>query len=225
MLQSIKSYFYRRFKTSFSKSGEDVQLWQLLKKDKGVFVDIGAHHPIFGNNTYFFYLRGWRGINVEPNPKFEPLYKKFRKGDFFYPGGIAYLDGELEYFELESNVRNTFSKKYIKDFSLEKDVSNTKLLPVKRLSVLFENYLAEPYSIDFMSIDVEGMELEVVTSNDWSKFRPKFILLETHNPLTEDLESELTKYLFSKDYQLVGKSLQGFQLGTLWFRANEVEIS
>lgn len=225
MLQSIKSYFYRRFKTSFSKSGEDVQLWQLLKKDKGVFVDIGAHHPIFGNNTYFFYLRGWRGINVEPNPKFEPFYKKFRKGDFFYPGGIAQLDGELEYFELESNVRNTFSKKYIKDFSLEKDVSNTKLLPVKRLSVLFENYLTEDFSIDFMSIDVEGMELEVVNSNDWSKFRPKFILLETHNPLIEDLESELTKYLFSKDYQLVGKTLQGFQLGTLWFRANEVEIS
>ncbi len=168
MLQFLKPYFYRRFRTSFSKSGEDIQLWQLLKKEKGVFVDIGAHHPIFGNNTYFFYLRGWRGINVEPNQKFEKLHRKFRSTDFFYRGGIAGFEGELEYFELDSNLRNTFAKNYIKNFSLEKDVTNTKLLPVMRLSVLFETYLTKPYSIDFMNIDVEGMELEVVKSNDWT---------------------------------------------------------
>ncbi len=223
MLQFIKSYFYRRFRTSFSKSGEDIQLWQLLKKEKGVFVDIGAHHPIFGNNTYFFYLRGWKGINVEPNQMFEPLHKKFRSKDFLYKGGIADFDGEMEYFELESNLRNTFSKSYIKNFNLENDVSNTKLMPVIRLSLLFETFLSEPYSIDFMNIDVEGMELEVVRSNDWTKFRPKYILLETHRPFKEDLESDLTLYLHSQEYLLVGKSLQGFQLGTLWFRANEVK--
>lgn len=222
MLQWIKAYFYRRFRTSFSKAGEDIQLWQLLKKQKGTFVDIGAHHPILGNNTYFFYLRGWRGINVEPNPKFESLHQKFRKGDSFFAGGIGPKDGEMKYFELESNLRNTFSEKYISNFQLEGDVKSTKTLPMQKLSTLFENFLRPPYSIDFMTIDVEGMELDVVKSNDWNQFRPKFILLESHSKLEEDMESELTHYLNSKNYQLISKSLQGYQLGTLWFRANEV---
>jgi FkbM family methyltransferase len=223
MIQWIKAYFYRRFRTSFSKAGEDIQLWQLLKKKHGTYVDIGAHHPIFGNNTYFFYLRDWKGINVEPNPKFEPLHKRFRKRDIFFAGGVGAEDGEMTYFELESNLRNTFSEKYISNFQLEGEVKSSKNLPVQKLSTLFKKFLNPPYSIDFMTIDVEGMELDVVKSNDWSKFRPKFILLESHCSLEEDLDSEISKFLLSKDYQLISKSLQGYQLGTLWFRAKEVK--
>ena len=95
MLHNLKSYFYRRFKTSFSKSGEDIQLWQLLKKNKGTYIDVGGHHPIIGNNSYFFYLRGWSGIVVEPNQIFTTMYRKFRPNDTLIKEGLADIDGEL----------------------------------------------------------------------------------------------------------------------------------
>lgn len=223
MLHHIKPYFYRKFKTSFSKSGEDIQLWQLLKKEKGVYIDVGAHHPILGNNTYFFYLRGWQGINVEPNSTFEPLYKKFRGKDYLYKGGIANFDGELEYFEFSTDVFNTFSGSHIEKLNLEDKISDSNQIPVITLSTLIRNYLQEPFSIDFLSVDVEGMELEVMQGNDWSKFRPRYILLESHKSLKDDLESDLTKFLYANKYELIGKSLLSFQIGTLWFRAKEVQ--
>lgn len=152
VVDRLKPYFYKRFKTSFSKSGEDIQLWQLFKKDKGNFIDVGGHHPIFGNNSYFFYLRGWRGIVVEPNPIFEPLYKKFRPYDELSTRGVANFEGELEYFEMDGDLRNTFSKNYIEEFKLHNNVSNTNVLPVSKLSTIISNSSFESKDLDFLSM-------------------------------------------------------------------------
>lgn len=224
MLHYIKPYFYRRFKTSFSKSGEDIQLWQLIKKNKGTYIDIGGHHPIFANNTYFFYLRGWRGLIIEPNPIFKQLYQKFRNEDDLYTGGVADLDGLLDYYEFEGSERNTFSDNHLRAFDLRKSIKSSKKLPVKSLRTLCSEFFTNGTSIDFISIDVEGMELEVIQGNDWLNFRPKYILLESHQPIEKEFDSEITKFLNVQDYQLIGKSLQGYHLGTLWFRANEVQF-
>jgi FkbM family methyltransferase len=221
MLHLIKPLFYRKFKTSFSKSGEDIQLWQLLKKNKGTFIDIGGHHPIYGSNSYFFYVRGWRGIVVEPNPIFKSLYNKYRKGDKLVSKGVADLDGELDYYELIGTERNTFSSDYIKEFSLENTITSTKKFPVNKLSTLLSTYLIDKNEIDFLCIDVEGMQFSVIKSNDWKKYRPSYILLESHNPLQVEIDSDLVIFLSKNDYTLIGKSVQGVHLGTLWFRANE----
>lgn len=224
MIYWLKKYFYRKFKTSFSKSGEDIQLMQLLKKSKGFYIDIGGHHPIFSSNSYFFYLRGWRGIVVEPNPIFKSLYKKFRPEDFLYSGGVSSSDGILEYFNLDGNERNTFSSDYLRNFKLEEKVINSMKLPVKKLSTLISEYSPSNPKIDFLCIDVEGMELEVLKSNDWEKYRPSYILLESHLPIEEEIDSIIFQYLKGQEYKFIGKSLQGFHLGTLWFRSNETEF-
>lgn len=219
MLHFIKPYFYRKFKTSFSKSGEDIQLWQLLKnKRNGTYVDVGGHHPIFGNNSYFFYLRGWRGIVVEPNPIFKPIYKKFRPNDYLVSEGVAEFDGLLEYFEFESNLINTFSKNYISENNLGDSVVNKWRIPVKKLSTLIEQSNLKSLQIDFLSIDVEGLELDVLKGNEWNKYRPKYILLESHKTLSEDIDSEISKFLDYMEYELIGKSMLAKQIGTLWYK-------
>lgn len=224
MLHFLKPYFYRRFKTSFSKSGEDIQLWQLLKKSKGTYIDIGGHHPIFSSNSYFFYIRGWQGIVVEPNPAFEILHKKIRPNDFFFSGGIAGKEGEMEYFMLKSDELNSFSFKHLENSDLNNQITSKKSISVKTLSQICNQFLGDNVSIDFMSIDAEGMEKEVLLGNDWGRFRPKYILLESHLPIELELKGDLMVIMAEREYHLIGKSLQGHFLGTLWFRANEVHF-
>ena len=224
MLHLLKPYFYRRFKTSFSKSGEDIQLWQLLKKGHGIYVDIGGHHPIFSSNSYFFYIRGWRGIVVEPNPAFEILHKRIRPNDFFFSGGLAGQEGEMEYFMLDSDERNSFSGKHLESSDLNNKITSTKSITVRTLSQICGQFLGDNPSIDFMTIDVEGMEQEVLLGNDWSKYRPKYILLESNLPIEQEFNGELSAIMAEREYHLIGKTLQGHFLGTLWFRANEVHF-
>lgn len=224
MLHHIKPYFYRRFKTSFSKSGEDIQLWQLLKKSKGTYIDIGGHHPIFANNSYFFYLRGWRGLIVEPNPIFKQLYQKFRHEDFLYTGGGSDFDGELEYYEFGASVFNSFSKEHLEKNNLTASVSNIKKSPVKRLSTVLLESGYSSLSVDFLSIDVEGLELNVLKGNNWASCRPKYILLESYQTLVDDLDSEISIFLNEKDYTLIGKSMLSNKIGTLWYKSNDINI-
>ena len=71
MLATVKEYIrrkiYQRYNISFSKSGEDMQLKQLLKVNrKGVYVDIGCWDPVKASNSYYFHLRGWKGICIDP---------------------------------------------------------------------------------------------------------------------------------------------------------------
>ncbi|MCF8272801.1 MAG: hypothetical protein K9I95_03120 [Flavobacteriaceae bacterium] len=76
----LKEFIYKRYNISFWQGGgDDIQLNKLLKRDsKGVFVDIGCWHPTKGSNTYYFYLRGWKGICIDPNPQLGDLYKLYR---------------------------------------------------------------------------------------------------------------------------------------------------
>ncbi|WP_026952175.1 FkbM family methyltransferase [Algoriphagus mannitolivorans] len=221
MVNRLKSYFYQRFKTSFSKSGEDIQLWQLLKKDKGTYIDIGGHHPIFGNNSFFFYIRNWRGIVVEPNPVFKKMYWKYRPKDILISDGIADFDGELDYFEFESSVFNSFSKEHLGKIDLLSSVRNVKSVPVKKLSTVVMENGFNNLTIDFLSIDVEGLEMEVLRGNNWHSCRPRYILLESHQNLKDDLKSEISSYLDEKDYSLIGKSMLSNNIGTLWYKSNE----
>ena len=217
MLHFLKPYFYRRFKTSLSKSGEDIQLWQLLKKSKGTYIDIGGHHPIFGNNSYFFYIRKWRGIIVEPNPIFLPLYQKYRPEDVFISAGVGDNDGEMNYYEFESSFLNTFSESYIFENNLNNSIKKIGVKPVFTLDSIISKSIFKNQQIDFLSIDVEGLELEVVKGNDWDNFRPRIVLLESHRYLDEDLSSVVHGFLLNKEYRLLGKSLLAKEIGTMWY--------
>lgn len=218
MINTVKGYFYRRFRTSFSKSGEDLQLWQLLKKTSGFYLDIGSHHPVLGNNSYFFYLRGWNGICIEPNEIFQKLYAELRSRDVFIQAGVGAQNEIKNYYQLESDQRNTFSTKYIDKFKLHDQVIHQRKIEVFTLEFLLNKYDLLGAEIDFISIDVEGAELDVLHGNDWDLVRPRYILCESHLNLKSDFTSKLYEFLIERDYALIGKHMQGVQVGTLFFK-------
>jgi hypothetical protein len=70
--------------------------------------------------------------------------------------------------------------------------------------------------LDFFDIDVEGFDLEVLKTNDWELYRPRFILIETDLEIKEDINSEIVKYLESLGYNLIAKSIISGNLGNLF---------
>ncbi len=203
----------------YSQEGEDMILERFFEgKEKGFFVDIGAHHPIRFSNTYHFYKKGWRGINVDATPGSMNAFKAIRPDDINIEMGITKQEGELTYHIFQEPALNTFSEERVKQlldetpFKLERTVK----VKTKTLGQILEENVAEKKKIDFLTIDVEGLDLEILQTNNWEKFKPVFILIEDLNGSFENItQSKLYMYLKPLGYSVVAKSHN-----TVFFRRN-----
>lgn len=223
----IKAYLLKildlfRYRRSYSQDGEDMVLRSLMedypKGYKGVFVDIGAHHPVRFSNTYFFYKKGWRGINVDAMPGSMNLFKWLRSKDVNLEVGVGPENDNLTFYCFDEPALNTFSE----ETALERD-QNTRYkiikkveVPVMKLAEILETYLSAP-KIDLLSIDVEGLDHQVLMSNNWDKYRPVFILVEDNDFMLTALDRSVTyQFLVNKGYELSGKTKR-----TLVFKLRE----
>lgn len=173
--------YYKYLNISFSQDGEDLILSQLFYGvSDGLFVDIGAHHPIHFSNTYKFYLLGWRGLNIDAMPGSMKEFDLIRPEDINLEIGISNDSKSLNFFIFEQSKVNTFSEQMANEHLNNGGclLSNVKV-PTERIDRILEKNLKENTKIDFLSLDVEGLEFEVLTSNDWVKYRPKVILVES----------------------------------------------
>ena len=223
--QKLKEIIYKRYNISFAKSGEDIQLRKLINNNKpGVYFDIGCWDPIKASNTYYFSLRKWKGICVDPNPELKELYKAIRPNDIFINKGISSQTGEIiEYYMLGEDCkssRNTLDKAFLAKNNLLDKITKTTSIQTIRLDALISENYSPNERLDFFDIDVEGLDLDVLKTNDWTKYRPKIVLIESDLSLKNDMISEITQYLESVDYSLIGKSLIHRQLGNLYFIDN-----
>ncbi len=191
--------------TYFSQFGEDVLIRSYFPKSKrdGVFVDVGAYQPVSLSNTYYFYLKGWRGINVEPNPVGIAAFNKYRPLDINLQVGVSEVPGTLSYHMIpDKPFENTFSQSQA-DIRHEPGLNEQVVeLPVDTLANILDKHLPKGKSIDFFSIDVEGINLEVLRSNNWEKYRPKLIVVEKHLSEEEHKNQELLKLMAEKGYKL-----------------------
>ena len=197
----------------WGQSFEDIIAERLLGSGtkNGVYVDIGAHHPVRYSNTYRFFLKGWSGINIDPLPESKAMFDDFRPKDINLNIGISEQDGNVKYYCFEDPLYNTISSEraqYVASKKLSK-IINTKNVRIRTLKSVFEEYL-DRYDnrIDFLNIDVETLEYSVVKSNDWEKYRPLVIAMESLSS-TEDLllsyDDPAVKYLIDNDYKVVQK--------------------
>lgn len=193
---------------SYSQEGEDLVLNKFFKNQtSGFFIDIGANDPIRFSNTYFFYKKGWRGINIEPNANLFKLLNETRSEDINLNIGISDEKGELEYFMFNEPALNTFSNKEKEEYLLKKEyfLIETKKLPVKTLTQVFQEQNISPSKeIDFINIDAEGLDFQVLKSFDLSVYSPKIILIEILNieKLKEVFNHEIYIYLSNMNYDL-----------------------
>jgi FkbM family methyltransferase len=208
---------------SYAQEGEDRVLARFIgSQEKGFYVDIGAHHPQRFSNTYHFYLNGWSGINVDAMPGSMDEFKRIRPKDINLEMAISDKKESLTYYEFNETALNGFSK----ELSDERDglrdykVVATHQIETHTLTEILDENLPQGQTIDFMSVDVEGLDLQVLKSNNWEKYRPRFVLaesLQTIESIDSLKDSEIYCYMISSGYHLCAKLLC-----TIIFARNEL---
>jgi FkbM family methyltransferase len=187
----------RRAARGWSEFGEDARLADELRDHlaDGYYVDVGANHPAIGSNTFRLYNLGMRGVCVEPNPELCALHQRYRPGDMVVSAAIGGENGLAKYYELSYHGVSTFSQADAE----RRQAAGAKLLrvsvrPVLRLATILEHCVPEGRrSFEFLSVDTEGWDEIVLRSNDWSRFRPRFALVECNSQETGDAVAALLR--------------------------------
>ncbi len=201
-------------RVSFAQQGEDLILYNLLhhamRIENPSYIDIGAGDPVLSNNTYALYCTGSRGVLVEPNPTLVEALKTVRPGDIVVNAGVGVKDsGEADYYVIRDKwPLNTFSpetvalmRKASKDDPVEK-VIKMPLIQINRM--LAEHFTTAP---DLMSIDIEGLDLDVLRSMDFKAHRPAAICAETKKPWESHEASGIARLLRARGYVACAGSL------------------
>jgi FkbM family methyltransferase len=193
---------------TYSQEGEDLILRKVFgRRNNGFYIDIGAHHPKRFSNTYFFYKKGWNGINIEARPGSKTLFDKIRPSDINLEFAISSEPKELMYYMFNEPALNGFSTQSVENLKDHKEYKIIKeiKLSTQRLDTVLARHLTPTQNIDFMSIDVEGLDFDVLISNNWNLFRPSIILIEDPN---YDFKSgsEISTFLESYKYKLFAKT-------------------
>ena len=200
-------YFYGRL--SYAQEGEDLVVQRLLTgARKGFYVEVGCHHPFRFSNTYLFYKLGWRGLCIDPLPGTRKIFNRFRPRDIVLEIGVNEQAGVLTYYMFNEPALNTFDASVARDRdgSMGYRVMSEKQVEVKRLGDILSGFKDIPL-IDILSVDVEGLDLQVLKSNDWDKFRPKIIIAECLSMKIEDISSDAVyRYLEKLNYSAHAKT-------------------
>ncbi len=198
-------------KNSYSQEGEDLILRRLFEqKTTGFYVDVGAHHPIRFSNTYAFYKMGWYGINIDAMPGSMKLFNRYRPRDINIETPVSSESKSINYYIFNVPELNGFDPQLTRAREQEsndyKVVSTVQLKP-QRLDEILSNHLPQGQHIDFLSIDVEGLDMEVLKSNDWAKYKPDIVLMEVlGQSLADLLNHEVTIFLKGYGYTLYAKA-------------------
>ena len=209
-------YFFFQFlkfkwkpRTLYSNWGIDLLIKDILKnqKKKGIYIDVGSHHPLINNNTFILYKRGWRGINVDLDFNSIDMFNYFRPEDhniqIALSNKISFTD---LYFFHNRAAKNTITK------SRGKGAKSIKKVKTDTLNNIIKNSKINTKKIDFLSIDVEGNELNVLKGLNFKKYRPKIISIEFIKPNVKEFyqhdiknifKSDIYKFMISKKYKLV----------------------
>lgn len=202
----LRKLIGKKYRKTYSQSGEDIlinNIFILRGIKKPSYLDIGANDPYFLSNTALFYIKGSRGINIEANPNLHKKFNRIRSNDINLNIGIGLKEDILDFYIMEDNTLSTFSK-----MECDKMVAQGKpLKEVKRISIttvakVLEKYCGGQFP-DFLSVDVEGLDFEIIQSIDFNNSRPKVICVEAseYSPIGAGAKRvELTDFLVSKGY-------------------------
>ncbi|MDK2871445.1 MAG: hypothetical protein PWQ16_797 [bacterium] len=205
------SYFFKYLNRSFSQEGEDMILRRIFgDKRNGFYVDVGAHHPFRFSNTFYFYEIGWRGINIDATPGSMELFNRFRKRDVNLELAVGNRREKRKYFIFNEPALNTFDERLAREREREGNFKVVDVIEVDTLPLadILDKYLPQGIKIDFMNVDVEGMDLEVLQSNNWDRYRPYVVLAEITPAsfVKEALESSICLFMEAMGYRFFAKT-------------------
>lgn len=167
---------------SYAQNMEDIHLAQIFAgQDAGFYIDIGAAHPVSDNVSLLNYLGGWRGIVVEPQAHLHRLYQALRPRDHGLDCLVGRKNGTAAFHEVDRlHGFSTTVESHARGAAAFGAAYRTVKRPVRTLSSICAEHA--PNAIDWLKIDVEGGEADVLYGNDWSRFRPRVVLVEAVAP-------------------------------------------
>ena len=213
VLQAFSSVYpeFAQRALSYAQEGEDLILARMFAGiENGFYVDIGAHHPFRFSNTYLLYLRGWKGVNIDASPGSMKLFDIHRPRDINIEALVGLGEKSQKFFLFDEAALNTASPQVLQErltndtsYRLACDITVTP----RPLSAILAEVIPKEQNIEVMSIDVEGLEMEILQSNDWKMFSPKVVLLEQLNcDIVSAPSHPTTLFLADHNYKLIFKS-------------------
>lgn len=209
-LRSAADFFRVKAKISYSQFGEDLLVEYVLsaiaRKTNPSYLDIGTNDPVHGNNTYLFYIKGSRGVCIEPDPAIYEKIRAKRNKDIVLHAGInigTATEGILYIFPAGYTGWNTFSKEEAVNRQHESGIAYTESEKIPFLAI--NDVIAKYFDScpDFISIDVEGLDFAILQNLDFDKYKPLVICVETISFSTAnkgEKRNDITGFVLSKGY-------------------------
>jgi hypothetical protein len=217
---SIPGWHY--LNKSFSQNGEDLVIERLMENHPvGRYIDIGAHHPFRFSNTALLNLKGWMGTNIDPNPTSISHFNLVRPHDNNICAGLGSGNLMSNYYKFSESALNTFSEDMVKKLSAQNiypcEITQTQIINAKQ-------FLEQTFSPDtfFLSIDAEGMDIEILKDLDFKNFYPCWIVMENQSLSMREFEKFILTNPFLKNYHV--KGLVGNSIILSSFGCNHVAI-
>lgn len=193
---------------SFAQQGEDLvikQMFASLGISNATYLDVGAYDPVKDSNTYLFYALGSHGVLVEPNPAYAAKLRKARPRDVVLEEGIG-INGETsaDYYEFAEDEDNTFSKEQAdKVVRLGMPIKSVVKMPMASVDdVIAANFGGGAPSL--LSIDTEGLDLAILKTLDFHRFRPPVVCVETLEVGTSRAIEDIATYMRQQGYAARG---------------------
>jgi len=206
----LDRFIFSYKKIHYSQYGEDVFLDAYFPNvNKGFYIDVGAYHPRQCSNTYLLYMKGWRGLVIDASENIKPLFNSIRPRDVAVEALVAESECDVEFYSWGNHLENSGCKVQIA--ALLQTLGDPEEIIVKKaksLKQIMDENLPEGVSgIDLLSVDVEGMDLEVLRSFDWERWQPTIIIVEFFSEeIKSIIESEIYRFILAKKYRLVSWS-------------------
>ncbi len=192
---------------TYSQAGEDVIAWYFFTT-QGIknpsYLDIGTNNPIYGNNTFLFYKRGSKGVCIEADPSLFPEIKANRARDTCINAGVTFdARTTADFYVFEEPAHNTLSKEEaehrqkVSRYKI-KEVINIPLININTL--IQDNFTGAP---NFISIDVEGVDFDILKTLDFTRYRPDILCVETVTFSLDNKEEkmdDIISFMKTKDY-------------------------
>ena len=196
-------------KISYSQSGEDLVadfILTNLRINNPNYLDIGAHHPTYLSNTYLFYKKGSVGVCIEPDPELYAKIKKKRKNDLCINAGVGInLASEADFYIMSTRTLNTFSKTEAERCQSygRQTIEKVVKIPLITISSILDNFTDK--RLNFVSLDVEGLDYDIIKAFDFDKQRPEVICIETityTEDNSEEKEYQIIEYMLEQNYMV-----------------------
>jgi len=188
----------------YSQFGEDISVTGMFPKElKGFFVDVGCFHPIKHNNTWKLYKRrDWRGINIDVDAIKIEGFNLIRPHDINVNCAVSNKEEEISYW---TNGDYSHTSSLSSSFVSEKGGYTQKTTNSYKLTSIIDNTKYKDQKIDYLTVDAEGHDLEVLESLDFDRYYPSLIAVETYKAVLSDVEkTDLYQFLFTRGYRLIG---------------------